>query len=490
MTHLDHQSRELFPSIQATPPTKEALFAAVDALNRHVDAARRQGRTTLLYIFYSGRGELHQGEGRVQLDGSKLTRADLLALLRRSRAHSNHVIIDACKSYFVVFRRGPGGRRRRAAGSFLPPERAVPANTGFLLSTSAAQDSHEWEAFQAGIFSHEVRSALSGAADVNADGIVSYEEASAFIYTANKSVPNRRFRPRFLSRPQAGKRAARAALVDLRHVTTRRIRFGAKLAGRHYIEDQMGLRLVDLHLSRNRSATVLVPRSGRLFVRIPRGDMEYVVPEGTLVSVADLRPRRVTIRSRGAEHEAFVSLFARPFDEPALAAYRTRTREAVDDSPVSGGPSAADRYLRPALGIFALVALATGGLFTGLAVRERSSVDESTSNAARQEVNAVIERNNAIAVSAYIVGAAAAAGYLTWTLWPEPRIKVQVCLWEGYAVELTASGVHASEVSFSSPGTWRLVAPHGVGCTKGKTLSQAGCSSMQTAFSKSMTVTK
>lgn len=423
---MDAQSKELFPGIKATELTRDALFAAMDALNKRVDLARRVGRRTVLYMFYSGHGDVHRGEGRVQLHRGKLGRKDLLGLLRRSRAHANHVVIDACKSYFVVFPRGPGGKRRKAGGRFMSGEPGVPANSGFLLSTSAAQDSHEWEAFQAGIFSHEVRSALAGAADLDSDGIVTYEEASAFIYTANKAVPNRRFRPRFLTRPQRGKQARTAALVDLRRVSTRRILFGRAFTGRHYIEDKKGVRLLDLHLSRRRATTVLVPSAGRLFLRLPRGKKEYVVPEQPRVVVASLTPRRVTIGTRGAAHEAFVSLFAGPFDEPALAAYRRRPREELDLVAPPDGPSSAERHLRPALGIFALVALATGGLFTGLAARERAGVGENTSNAARQESNTIIERDNAIAVSAYVVGGLAGAGFLTWTLWPQKEVSVKV----------------------------------------------------------------
>ena len=74
-----------------------------------------------------------------------------------------------------------------------------------MLSSSAAQNSHEWEAYQAGVFSHEVRSALRGAADHDGDGVVTYDELAAFVFTANRSVPNERYRPRFfVRRPQRG----------------------------------------------------------------------------------------------------------------------------------------------------------------------------------------------------------------------------------------------------------------------------------------------
>src|SRR5439155_644568 len=41
---------------------------------------------------------------------------------------------------------------------------------GVIVATSGDQDTHEWARYQSGILSHELRSALSGAADVNGSG--------------------------------------------------------------------------------------------------------------------------------------------------------------------------------------------------------------------------------------------------------------------------------------------------------------------------------
>jgi len=71
----------------------------------------------------------------------------------------------------------------------------------FILSTSSDRDSHEWERFQAGILSHELRSALRGAADANLDGVVTYRELGAFLVRANQAIVNRRYRPDFMVRP-------------------------------------------------------------------------------------------------------------------------------------------------------------------------------------------------------------------------------------------------------------------------------------------------
>ena len=75
------------------------------------------------------------------------------------------------------------------------------ANTGFVLSTSSDRDSHEWERYQAGILSHELRSALRGAADADRDGRITYAELGAFLVTANSNIENPTFRPDFTVRP-------------------------------------------------------------------------------------------------------------------------------------------------------------------------------------------------------------------------------------------------------------------------------------------------
>ena len=81
-------------------------------------------------------------------------------------ADESHLIIDACYSYFLAFGRGPGGRRREVPSFATAEGLAGRSDVGLLLSTTSARESHEWAGFQAGIFSHEVRSGLYGAADL------------------------------------------------------------------------------------------------------------------------------------------------------------------------------------------------------------------------------------------------------------------------------------------------------------------------------------
>jgi hypothetical protein len=50
-----------------------------------------------------------------------------------------------------------------------------------------------------------VRSGLSGAADANGDGVVSYDELRAFVNTASLSVRNPLYRPQVFARAPLGR---------------------------------------------------------------------------------------------------------------------------------------------------------------------------------------------------------------------------------------------------------------------------------------------
>jgi hypothetical protein len=75
-----------------------------------MDAARAAGHQAVLYVFYSGHGDVENNRGYVNLTDGRLWREDLLALVGRSRASENHLVVDACKSYYLVFERGDGGK--------------------------------------------------------------------------------------------------------------------------------------------------------------------------------------------------------------------------------------------------------------------------------------------------------------------------------------------------------------------------------------------
>ncbi len=100
------------------PPSRAALDAALDGLERKLAADRRAGRAAEAFFVYAGHGSVEEGEGYVQLADGRLRRSDLYrrVLPHLAAARHVHVIVDACKSYFLAFPRGEAGARRPHPG--------------------------------------------------------------------------------------------------------------------------------------------------------------------------------------------------------------------------------------------------------------------------------------------------------------------------------------------------------------------------------------
>jgi hypothetical protein len=419
----DQPSRSLHRDLQAQSPTKAAVLSAMTELNRRMRAARAHGRTPIFYFFYSGHGEVRNNQGQVTLADSVLSRDEFLELLRSSDAAVNHVVIDACKSYFVVFERGASGTRHKVRDSLSEETHAVPANVGIFLSTSAATDSHEWEAFQGGVFNHEMRSALRGAADVNGDGLVTYEEAAAFIWNANRAIPNPRYRPHFFFRPAIRGSDATAILADLRIAKGDRFVMQATAGGRAFVENASGTRYLDLHPGKIGTLRMLLPTERPLFIRWPAEGTEAEIPPGSPVAVAALVRRSLKTLVRGAEHVAFARLFSHPFDAASVVAFRARPAEEE----ISATPLPTDwTWPRRGLGVAAVALGIAGGVLTAFANHEQESVRPGTSGLDRARVNQRIDDFNTAAVSCYAVAGAAAVSYLIWTLWPRPSPAIHL----------------------------------------------------------------
>ena len=205
VSRLDDNTRRLHPqaAAEALDPTAAGLELAVARITEDVRRAHAAGIPTVLYVAYAGHGNARDGEGYLMLEDTRLTgRMIAQQVLGRIDATESHLIVDACYSNFLVFGRGPTADVRKPVRGFALFEDVLPADrTGLLLSTSSARESHEWDAYQSGVFSHEVRSGLYGAADLDGDGRVSYREIAAFIQRANESIPNERFRPDVYARP-------------------------------------------------------------------------------------------------------------------------------------------------------------------------------------------------------------------------------------------------------------------------------------------------
>lgn len=422
LSRFDESTRRLHPQAvaEALDPRRGELDRLVGQVSADVTLARRRGVPTIVYFIYAGHGGVENGRGYLALEDARLYGADLEQLIvDRVGGAETHFIVDACYSAFLAVSRGPGGERQEARGFSTLGGLAARPGVGLLLSTSSARESHEWSEFQAGVFSHEVRSGLLGAADANGDGQISYREIAAFVERANSPIPNERFRPDVYAKEPASARN----LLDLRTGLARRLELDGEHPGRYFIEDARGVRLADFHNARGQPLHLMRPvGDGPLYLRKlgeqPEGDLEYVMDAAPAVlRLEDLHPKPSTTAARGAAQESFRLLFSLPFSQQVVDAFVDR-RPTVALPTVEEVPPGSARRRPIAVGLIALgVVAAAGGSWAALSALDAQRRTEG-SQAGVYQANQLIDQRDDWARALFgISGAALATGTLM-LLWP------------------------------------------------------------------------
>jgi hypothetical protein len=422
LTRPDANTTRVLPGAvaNAQPPQRENLYAAVSAIASDVRAARAKGLHTELYFLFAGHGDVDDGRAYLGLEDAKLTGADLdRDVLRPIGADQSHVVIDACYSYFLANKRGPGGSPRVVRGFSESGGGLDRSDVGLLLSTSSARESHEWDGFQAGVFSHEVRSGLYGAADADGDGQISYREIAAFIVRANAAIPNEQLRPDVFARPPQGGRR----LLDLQVGQRRTLVVDAHVvAGHHLLEDRAGNRLVEFHGAPSRALRLLRPKDTVYLRNVDTGQEYEIAGPDREIRVAALGARPSPARTRGAAHHAFNLIFSMPFDESAVAQYNFPETEAVVAADLAPSPPSSWRP-RAALAVAALSAgTAIGSGFFIYSSRKHVEEAAGLSQADAAALNGSIERDKNRALWLGAAAAVTAAGALGLWLWPEAKL--------------------------------------------------------------------
>lgn len=414
LTTLDTDSHQLHTNIEVDGPPTLALIQEHFA---RLAEKMRSDQSPELLIFYSGHGNVEYGEGYVVLAGGRLTRTGLYELLGKSPAAQNHVIVDACKSYYLAFGKGPGGDRQAYRQHFVEePDHELLARTGFVLSTSSARDSHEWERFGAGVFSHEVRSALRGAADVNGDALVSYSEIGAFLRNANSTIANPRYRPDFVVRPPGDHPGNLDAAIlrwsESSDTLALQPADGDAAVGHIYVEDSSGLRLADAHAGPETGVTLHLPPKRPLFVRQGDDAREWVVEDQGAVAVTQLQETSRPLRTKGALHLAFEALFSAPFQPDEVATY-TATYRAGPDPFVATNiePPDTTRQTVQQVALWSGAGALAVGVGTNLWAWERKQAGEGKPHRRRTQLNNEIKVLDGVAIAAYSL---AGVALVTW----------------------------------------------------------------------------
>jgi hypothetical protein len=427
LSRLDENTRRLHPqaAAEALEPRRAILERTMAQIGSDVAQARDRHLETELYVLYAGHGNVENGEGYITLEDMRITGGDLARFLAAIPATRIHVIADACASYYFAYGRGPGGERRPLRGFQDSPALASDPRIGLLLSTSSARESHEWDAFQAGVFSHEVRSGLYGAADADGDGRVSYREIAAFVARANEAIPNDRFRPDVHIKPPAQS----DTLLDIRRALGRRLDVEG-VQGAHYeIEDGRGVRLIDFHNAVGQGVhLVRPPPTGRVYLRRLDDDAEFALPASpSVIALSDLVGAPPRVAARGAAQEAFSLLFSLPFDRGVVDAYVAAPSlgDPLPAAPARQGTDAvaSRRSLRAivewsavALGV---AALGAGAYFSVSAIETSRSAPAGSSQLSIAERDAQVSAANTRAGVAYAGGAIAVlAGAGALLFWP------------------------------------------------------------------------
>jgi len=323
---LDTQSQQRFPDLvaEARAPALGELRRAVAELNAAMATAAAAGEQPSVLVFYSGHGRRGGSGGDDQgglafLDG-ELTHDRLYewVIAALPAARYVHLFIDACHAEAVVRTRDRDAQRvtpspEQAAAFVQQATLARFPHVGAVVASTADTVAHEWDAYGSGVFTHEILSALRGAADIDGNQRIEYSELGAFVAAANHAVSDPRARPQILVHPPPLDR--RTPIVDLSAQ-----RDGAVLTGRapalasFFIEDERGNRLLDVRAEREHSVRLVIPAGRVLHLR--SGEKESVLHPrgGEVLRLEDLGLVDESARRRGAVESALRrGLFATPY---------------------------------------------------------------------------------------------------------------------------------------------------------------------------------
>lgn len=379
LTVLDAESQALHAdaAAHARPPSHAELVRALAAADALARRARSEGRRAELVFVYTGHGRVRGGEGEVKLLDAVLARSELTGRVLASDAHDRtHVVVDACNAYLLVSARGPDGVESASIDAAF--ERFVDGQSidrfprvGLVLSTSGPGASHEWSRLRGGVFSHEVRSALAGAADVGGDGRVDYVELEAFLAAANLNVPEPKGRPRVFVRAPPIDRGA--ALVAWRDAALPALELPAALGGHYWLEDDRGVRYAEIHKAEGHAMALRLVR--RPSYSLWSGDglevARFDAPAGRVAVALPLIAGRSGATERSGDAAGPDGLFTEPFGPRFIDGFRARL-ELLGAAPL--GPA---EPTGPSLGLFSAVAggiaaLALGGaIWQGVVAEDR-----------------------------------------------------------------------------------------------------------------------
>ena len=439
LTVPDEETQKRYPDVAAVarPPTLENLKLAINKMAARIEADRGAGRQTVVYLAYSGHGAIDEnGEAFLTFLDGGLTREMLhSAVLEELRVDYLHLIVDACHASAVVGARGLFDRQVDA--------RQVPVTeddllhiakepglgrfpgVGMIVATTSDQEAHEWSRIQSGVFTHELLSGLGGPADVNGDGRIEYSEVHAFVSSANREVQDTRAVPRVIAwPPERNHNVALVVLDQLRDTVM--LDGNPSRLGHFHIELDNGQRYLDANLGGLSRVRIALPSGRRAFLRTATHEADVGTERAGSLRLADLQlsPRQVTPRG-SIDAALHASLFSSPYGVTYYKGFvdsRGIVGVKFTESPltVTGALARPPSYRKPlAIGCLILASgSAIAAIVTGsLAIKAKYDFDNTTLQRPAHVANERYIRYGNAALATGI--AAAAAGLVTWLLWPD-----------------------------------------------------------------------
>ncbi|MFT5433657.1 MAG: putative caspase-like protein [Myxococcota bacterium] len=157
-------------------PTARKVLAAIHRVERIARKVRAAGQEVSFVFYYSG----HATENALQLYDTELPLQGLRERLRQSKAHLRLAVVDACHSGSVI--RDKGGNRSRKKVNVAFDQAIGTEGYAILTSSSVDEQSQESDELRGSFFTHHLVSALRGAADQDANGSITLNEAYRYAY--------------------------------------------------------------------------------------------------------------------------------------------------------------------------------------------------------------------------------------------------------------------------------------------------------------------
>jgi Caspase domain len=160
-------------SVFLEEPGREAVFRELGNLRAKLDQLRPRFRRLEVVFYYSG----HSDEENLLLGNEKVSYQEIREAITALNADVRIAVLDSCAS--GAFTQSKGVKKR---APFLVDSAYDMKGTAFMTSSSADEVSQESRRRRGSFFTHNLVSALRGAADLNLDGRITLTEAYQFAF--------------------------------------------------------------------------------------------------------------------------------------------------------------------------------------------------------------------------------------------------------------------------------------------------------------------